>query len=88
MIGYVIAVVAFALPFAFAASGLGRPRILFGTGAVLGAAWIAALATTAPEDARGDQVVPVWFVVGLVGLLFLIWCGGLWLGVRLRRARG
>jgi hypothetical protein len=62
--------------------------MLFGTGAVLGTAWIVALATTGPEDAAGNQVVPLWFVVGLIGLLFLIWCGGLWLGVRLRRARG
>jgi len=87
VVGYVIAAVAFVLPFAFAATGLGRPRMLLATGAVLAGGWLAALATTGPEDARGDQIVPLWFLGGLVGLLFLIWCGGLWLGVRLRRAR-
>ena len=39
------------------------------------------------QDGRGHQLVPVWFLGGLVALLYVIWCGGLWLGVRLRRGR-
>jgi len=36
---------------------------------------------------HGHKLVPLWFLVGLVALLYGIWCGGLWVGLRLRRAR-
>jgi hypothetical protein len=87
VVGYVIAVVAFALPFVFARTGLARPRLLLGVGAVLAIGWVVALAAGRAEDERGHQIIPLWFLAGLVALLYLIWCGGLWLGVRLRRAR-
>ena len=78
-----IAVVAGSLPFALGISGLGRPRMVVGVGGVLAIAWIFALATK-----RSDATaVPLWFVGGLVILLYAIWCGGLWLGVRIRRIR-
>jgi hypothetical protein len=48
--------------------------------------WIATLAA-GPTDARGEQVIPLWLLAGLVALLYFIWCGGLWLGLRVRRAR-
>jgi hypothetical protein len=87
MAGYLIAVAAFALPLAFAATGLGRPRIVLGVGAVLAAGWVVSLAATRAEDARGEAVIPLWLLGGLVVLLYAIWCGGLWLGLRLRRLR-
>jgi hypothetical protein len=87
MAGYLIAVVAFLLPYLLTATGLGRPRTVLVAGAVLGVASVASLAATRVEDGHGHGLVPVWFLAGLVGLLFVIWCGGLALGVRLRRAR-
>ena len=88
MAGYLIGSVAFALAFLLGASGLGRPRIVLALGALLGGGWIAAGAIgRANEVQRGNDVVPLWFLAGLVGFLFLIWCGGLWLGLRIRRAR-
>jgi hypothetical protein len=87
MAGYVIAVVAFLVPLAFGATGLGRPRVVLSVGAVLGAASIVALVASRAEDGRGHELVPLWFLAGLVALLYAIWCGGLWLGRRLRRAR-
>jgi hypothetical protein len=87
MAGYVIAVVALLLPLAFGASGLGRPRVVLSVGAVLGVASIIALVADRAQDGRGHQLVPIWFLAGLVALLYVIWCGGLWLGTRLRRAR-
>ena len=66
---------------------LARPRLLLGVGAVLGTGWVAALAAGRAEDEHGRQIIPLWFLAGLVALLYLIWCGGLWLGLRLRRAR-
>ena len=86
MAGYVIAVIAFLVPLAFGASGLGRPRVVLSVGAVLGVASIIALAGRA-QDGRGHQLVPIWFLAGMVVLLYVIWCGGLWLGTRFRRAR-
>jgi hypothetical protein len=87
MAGYVIAVVAFLLPLAFGASGLGRPRVVLTVGAVLGAASVVALVAGRAQDGRGHELVPIWFLAGLVVLLYVIWCGGLWLGTRFRGAR-
>jgi hypothetical protein len=86
--GYLIAVVAFALPFAFGALGLGRPRVVLTVGGALAAGWVLSLAANRTPDPNGDDVVPLWFLTGLVVLLYAIWCGGLWLGLRLRRIRG
>ena len=77
-----IAVVACALSFVLAALGLGRVRIAI-IGGVLGFAWIVSMAITRTASAEP----PLWFGVGLVLLLYAIWCGGLWLGLRLRRIR-
>jgi type VI protein secretion system component VasK len=87
MAGYLIAVVAFALPLAFGATGLGRPRMVLGVGAVLAFGWLISLAADRAEDARGEAVIPLWLLGGLVVLLYAIWCGGFWLGLRLRRLR-
>jgi hypothetical protein len=85
--GYLLALVAFVLPLAFGATGLGRPRVVLTVGGALAFAWIAALLGARAEDGHGHKLVPLWFVAGLVALLYAIWCGGLWLGLRLRRAR-
>ena len=84
MAGFVIAIAACLLPFALATLGLGRLRILV-IGAVLALAWVAATAAARPSDANAGA--PMWFLVGLVLILYAIWCGGLWLGARLRRVR-
>jgi hypothetical protein len=84
MAGYVIATIACVLPFALGASGLGRPRVVVGVGGLLAAAWLIAGAS---QGAPTRDQVPLWFFAGLVVLLYAIWCGGLWLGVRLRRIR-
>ena len=83
MAGFVIAIVACLLPFALGVFGLGRARIMI-VGGVLGFAWIVALAarrTSAPNE------VPLWYVGGMIALLYAIWCGGLLLGAHLRRIR-
>jgi hypothetical protein len=84
MAGFVIAILAAILPLLLGMFGLGRPRVVVGIGGVLAVGWVFSLAAkrTEPSD------VPLWFVCGLVLLLYAIWCGGLWLGVRLRRMRG
>jgi cytochrome c oxidase assembly factor CtaG len=87
VVGYLIAIVAFLLPLGFGATGLGRPRLVLGVGAVLAVGWIVSLVAGRAQDSRGHELVPVWFLGGLVVLLYVIWCGGLWLGDRLRRAR-
>ncbi len=87
MAGYLIAVIAFALPLAFGATGLGRPRLVMGLGAVVAFGWAVALVAGRAEDGQGRPLVPVWFLTGLVAILFVLWCGGLWLGLRLRHAR-
>jgi hypothetical protein len=84
MAGFVIAVAAAVLPFALGISGLGRTRIVAGVGAVLAFGWLVAAA--AQRDPRAEEP-PLWFFAGLVLLLYAIWCGGLWLGVRVRRMR-
>jgi hypothetical protein len=83
MAGFVIAVVACFLPFVLGMSGLGRPRAVVGIGGLLAVGWVFALAAKRTDS----NEVPLWFVGGLVILLYAIWCGGLWLGVRLRRIR-
>jgi 4-aminobutyrate aminotransferase/(S)-3-amino-2-methylpropionate transaminase len=85
--GYLIAVVAFLLSFVFGATGAGRSRMVLGVGAVLALAWLAMLMAGQPKDRAGQEIVPAWLLAGLAGLLYLIWCGGLWLGLRFRRAR-
>jgi hypothetical protein len=84
MAGFVIAVVAGVLPFVLGMLGLGRPRVVAGVGGVLAVGWVLSLAARRTDS----NEVPLWFIGGLVLLLYAIWCGGLWLGVRLRRIRG
>ena len=82
MAGFVIAVAACLLPLLLGAFGLGRARVAI-IGGVLGFAWIVSMASTRAASAEP----PLWFGVGLVLLLYAIWCGGLWLGARIRRMR-
>jgi hypothetical protein len=83
MAGFLIAVVAGTLPLVLGMLGLGRPRVVVGVGGILAVGWIFSLAAKQPESSP----VPLWFLGGLVLLLYAIWCGGLWLGLRLRRLR-
>jgi hypothetical protein len=85
--GYLIAVVAFALAFVFGTIRAVRPQLVLGVGGILAVGWAVALAAGGAQDAEGHLVLPLWFVAGLVALLYGIWCGGLWLGLRVRRAR-
>lgn len=87
MAGYLIAVIAFALPFTFGATGLGRPRLVIGLGAAVACTWAFALVAGRAKDSQGHHLVPVWFLAGLVAILYVLWCGGLWVGLRLRNAR-
>jgi hypothetical protein len=87
MAGYLIASVAFCVAFALGATGLGRPRIVLIVGAALGLVWLAALGAQSVDSGPADPAVPFWLLAGLAALLYVIWCGGLWLGLRLRRAR-
>ena len=87
MAGYLIAVVAFTLPLLFGLTGAGRTRMVLATGAVLALGWFLALVADQPQNRDGGAILPLWLLAGLVGLLYLLWCGGLWIGVRLRRAR-
>ena len=87
MVGYLISVIAFALPLLVGATGLGRPRVVIALGAVLACTWAVALVAGRAQDGQGRHVVPVWFLAGLVALLYALWCGGLWVGTRLRKAR-
>jgi hypothetical protein len=84
MAGFVIAVVACVLPFLLGTLGLGRARVVIGVGAALAFGWLVAAALQ--RNPRAEEP-PLWFFAGLVLLLYAIWCGGLWLGVRLRRMR-
>lgn len=83
MAGFVIAVLACLLAFAFGALGLGRLRVMI-VGAALAFAWIVGLAARPASD---TNPLPFWYLAGMVVLLYAIWCGGLWLGVRFRRIR-
>jgi hypothetical protein len=85
--GYLIAVIAFALPLGVGATGFGRTRIVIGLGGVLACGWALALVAGRAQDGHGNHVVPIWFLAGLIALLYVIWCGGLWLGLRVRKAR-
>jgi hypothetical protein len=85
--GYLIAVIAFAIPLAFGATGFGRPRMVIVLGAAMASIWAIALVAGRAQDGQGNQVVPLWFLAGLVALLYSLWCGGLWLGLRLRKVR-
>ena len=87
MAGYLIAVTAFALPLAFGATGLGHPRLVLGLGALVACGWAVALVAGRAQDGQGNHLVPVWFLAGLVAILYVLWCGGLWVGLRLRKAR-
>ena len=87
MAGYVIGVIAFALPFVLAVTGLGRARVTVGVGGVLAFGWMITLAANRATDDAQRQLIPLWFLVGLVALLYVIWCAGFWLGKRLRRFR-
>jgi hypothetical protein len=84
MAGFIIAVIAGVLPFILGSLGLGRPRIVLGVGGAIAFGWVIALAAQRPPTPRP---IPLWFIVGLVLLLYAIWCGGLWLGLRYRRIR-
>jgi hypothetical protein len=82
--GFVIASLGAFVPFVVGRFGLGRPRVVVAIGALLACAWVVDLAAQ-PSTARSH--VPLWFLAGLVALLYAIWCGGLWLGLRFRRLR-
>jgi hypothetical protein len=84
MAGFAIAALAALLPFLLGRFGLGRPLVVATVGAVLGFGWLIALAAERSSD---TSAVPLWYVGGMVVLLYAIWCGGLWLGARLRRLR-
>jgi hypothetical protein len=86
--GYLIAVTAFALPLVVGATGLGRrPRLVLGLGALVACGWAVALVAGRAQDGEGNHIVPVWFLAALVAILYVLWCGGLWVGLRLRKAR-
>jgi hypothetical protein len=87
MAGYLIAVVAFALPCVLGLTGFGRSRIVLAVGGVVAVGWVISLAQNRTTDTSGNPFIPLWFLAGLVALLYGIWCGGLWLGLRLRRMR-
>ena len=87
MAGYLIALTAFALPLAVGATGLGRPRLVLGLGALVACGWAVTLVAGRAEDGQGNHVVPAWFLAALMAILYVLWCGGLWIGLRLRKAR-
>ena len=87
MAGFLIATIAVLVPFVLATTGVGRPRVVLGVGGVIAVGWVISLAANRTTDAKGNALIPLWFLLGLVVLLYAIWCGGLWLGVRLRGIR-
>jgi hypothetical protein len=87
MAGFLIGFIAFVLAFALGITGFGRPRVVVTLGGVVAAGWVISLAGRRTADAGGNALVPLWLLAGLVCLLYAIWCGGLWLGLRLRRMR-
>ena len=88
MTGFLIASIAAVLPFTFGLSGVGRPRVVVIVGGLLAFGWIAtSAAAEAAHPPDYPETPPFWFFAGLVLLLYAIWCGGLWLGMRLRRMR-
>ena len=72
---------------AVGATGIGRPRVIIALGGFLACTWAVALVVGRAQDGQGHHLVPVWFLAALVALLYVLWCGGLWLGTRLRKAR-
>ena len=84
MAGFVIAAVAAVLPFLLGRFRLGRPLVVLGVGGVLAFGWLIALAAKPASD---TNQVPLWYPAGMVVLLYMIWCGGFFLGLRLRRIR-
>src|SRR3954451_5676178 len=94
MAGFVIAVVAGLLPLVIGMLGLGRARVGVGIGGGAGVVVViggvrgfGGLVAAAAQREPSAEEPPLWFFAGLVMLLYAIWCGGLWLGVRLRRMR-
>jgi uncharacterized membrane protein YhaH (DUF805 family) len=85
--GYLIAVIALALPLSVGVSGGARPKVVIALGAVMAFGRAVALVARRAEDGQGNHIVPVWFLGSLVAILYALWCGGLWLGLRLRKAR-
>jgi hypothetical protein len=83
MAGFVIAIAACLVPFALGALGLGRVRVMI-IGLVFCGACLIGLASKPPTE---TAQVPFWFLGGMVVLLYVIWCGGVWLGARVRRMR-
>jgi hypothetical protein len=83
MAGFLIASITGLLPFVVGRFRLGRPWVVVAVGSVLAFGWLVALAA----KPGGANEVPLWYVSGMVILLYAIWCGGLWLGLRLRRMR-
>jgi hypothetical protein len=83
MAGFLIASVSGLLPFGIGRFGLGRTVVVVAIGGVLALGWLVTLAA----KPGGPGEVPLWYLAGMVMLLYGIWCGGLWLGVRLRRMR-
>ena len=83
MAGFLIASIAGLLPFLLGRY-LGRPLRIATVGGVLAVGWLAALAA---KPSPGTNEVPLWYLAGMVVLLYGIWCGGLLLGVRVRRMR-
>ena len=87
MAGYLIAVVAFLVPFALSLTRLGRPTRLLVTGGALALVGIVAAAAGRTNHVEGKEIVPLWFLAGLAAFLYAIWCVGVLLGMRIRRMR-
>jgi hypothetical protein len=85
--GYLIALTAFLIPFGLSLVPWGRPVKLVVIGGLLAVGSVVAVAARRMNEVKGNDVVPIWFVIGLIALLYAIWCGGALLGVRLRRMR-
>jgi hypothetical protein len=85
--GYLIAVIAFLVPFVLSATRIGRPVTTLVVGGTLAAGWLIALVTGETNKVAGRHIAPLWFLAGLVLFLYAIWCGGVLLGVRIRRLR-
>ena len=87
MAGYLIALTAFLIPFGLSLARWGRPVKLIVVGGLLAAGSVVAVAAGRTDEVAGNEVVPLWFLIGLIALLYAIWCGGALLGIRLRRMR-
>jgi len=87
VVGYLIAVIAFLIPFGVIVTRIGRPVSTLAVGALLAVGWFVTLALGEGNKVAGKDIAPLWFLAGLVLFLYAIWCGGVLLGVRLRRVR-